>query len=409
MNAAVRENPVYVIFFTVVLCAACALFLTFAKLGWHQRIVANESFERIRAIVSALGLRGAAEGRAEIVKIYNRTVEPKQKEDLLLYEAKRDDKVTGYALDIVGRGKYGPIKGILSFTSDRTKIMDLDIYQQNETPGLGGRIGTREWLDQFRDIPLVTDDFQGIIISSSLDGPNVVDGITGASKTTYQIGKIINSAIASFLAGGRRLLPLDLGLTVDAVTRATPGYPKHMVKPPHLREESKRADFMVPPGVENLALNKPVNSSDDFPIIGELEQLTDGVKKSGEFDFVELDLGPQWVQVDLEQETTVYAVAVWHYYKNPAVYNDVIVQASLDPTFKTGVVTLFNNDHDNSAGLGKGGDTAFFARWWAELVDARGGDDMPGTPCRYVRIYTNGGAANEDTRFVEIAVFGKTG
>ena len=409
MNHAVRENPAYVLLFTLAMCAACALLLTFAQVGWHQRIAANESFERIAAIVSALHLGGSFESRAEVVSLYDKLVEPKETEDLVVYEARRDGDVVGYALDVEGRGKYGPIRGILSFTPDRTRILDLTIYEQQETPGLGGRIGTREWLDQFRGIPVMTDGRKGIVIDSTLEGPNVVDGITGASKTTYEIGKIINSAIASFLAGGRRLVPLDLGLSADDVTMATPGYPRHLEKPPHLREEAeKRPDFMVPPGVENLALNKPVTSSTDFPILGEMEQLTDGIKKSGEFDFVELDLGPQWVQIDLEQEATIYAVAVWHYYKNPTIYNDVIVQVSNDPSFESGVTTLFNNDIDNTSGLGQGSDPAYYARWWAELVDARGGDDMPGTRCRYVRVYTNSGAGNEETRFVEIAVYGKT-
>ena len=322
-------------------------------------------------------------------------------------EGSTGDERTGYALEILGRGKYGPIKGVLAFSVKRDRILDLDIYEQQETPGLGGRIGSREWLDQFRNLPLITDGVPGVVISSLEKGPNVVDGITGASKTTYEIAKIINAAIASFLAGGRRLVALDLGLTTDAVTHATPGYPKHMSKPAHLREETKRPPFMVPPGLENLAMGKPVTCSmEDPPIIGELEQITDGIKKSDEFDFVELDFGPQWVQIDLEKEAEIFAVVIWHFYKQPVIYNDVVAQVSNDPVFESGVTTLFNNDDDDSSGLGTGGDTAYFARWWAEIVDARG-DDLNGARARYIRVYTNGGAADEDTRFVEIAVYGK--
>ena len=40
------------------------------------------------------------------------------------------------------------------------------------------------------------------------------------------------------------MVALDLGLTVDAVTRATPGNPEG-IKPPHLREEVKRKDFIA--------------------------------------------------------------------------------------------------------------------------------------------------------------------
>ncbi len=202
------------------------------------------------------------------------------------------------------------------------------------------------------------------------------------------------------------LEPLDLGLGPDAVTRATPMYPPDLRKPPHMRRKVKRPPFMVPPGTRNLALGRPVTSSTvDEPIIGELFQVTDGVKRSGEPDFVELDAGLQWVQIDLGMTARIYAIVVWHYYRDPVIYNDVIVQASDDPGFDSRAVTLFSNDHDDSSGLGKGTDTAYFARWWGEIVDARG-KDRRGTPARYVRVYTGGGAAEEDTRFVEVAVYG---
>ena len=112
------------------------------------------------------------------------------------------------------------------------------------------------------------------------------------------------------------------------------------------------------------------------------------------------------MQIDLGQMCTVFAVGVWHYYKNPVIYNDVIVQVTDNSEFTKNVKTLFNNDYDNSAGQGTGQDTSYYARWWGEIVDARGPDNN-GTKTRYVRVYTNGGAAEEETRFVEIAVYGK--
>jgi len=201
------------------------------------------------------------------------------------------------------------------------------------------------------------------------------------------------------------MVALDLGLTVDAVTRATPGYPGG-AKPPHLRKEVKRKPFLVPEGVANLALYKNVSSSDKDPLLGDLDQITDGIKKSGEFEFVELGADRPWVQIDLGREREIHAVAIWHFYKNATIYNDVIVQVAADEACTRNVRTLFNNDHDNSAGLGKGPDTAFYTRWWGELVDAR---DPKGHPARtrYVRVHTAGGMEGENVRFVEIDVYGK--
>lgn len=210
------------------------------------------------------------------------------------------------------------------------------------------------------------------------------------------------------------LVPLDLGLGPDAVTRATPILPPGLRRPPHLRGEVVRPAFMVPPGTRNLALGRPVTSSTvDEPIIGELFQITDGVKRCEDSDYVELDPGLQWVQIDLGARARVHAVAVWHYYRDPVIYDDVIVRVAGEAGFERGAVTLFNNDHDDSAGLGRGTDTAYLARWWGEIVDARGlrrarpgREDGRGTPARYVRVYTGEGTTGECARFVEVAVYG---
>ena len=61
----------------------------------------------------------------------------------------------------------------------------------------------------------------------------------------------------------------------------------------------------------------------------------------------------EWVQIDLGQKATIYAVLVWHNHAEARVYRDVIVQVSDDPDFLD-AQTVFNNDYDNSSGLGIG-------------------------------------------------------
>lgn len=157
----------------------------------------------------------------------------------------------------------------------------------------------------------------------------------------------------------------------------------------------------APEDVENIALDKEVTSSDDFPIIGELELVTDGDKESEEGYFVELAPGLQWVQIDLEKEATIYAIGLWHFHSQKRAYMDVIVQLSNDEDFEKGVVTVFNNDHDNSAGFGKGKDMAYAETNKGKLIDAEE------TKARYVRLYSNGNTSNEMNHYVEVEVFGE--
>lgn len=404
-----KNSFIYSLVFTLGLCAACASLLTFASTRWEGLIRANEEYARTRAIVAALGLCGENANQSEVLAAFREQVTLQEKasaEDADIYVGANEE--LGYAIEVVAQGRYGPIRGFLALEPDRNRIKSLHIYEQQETPGLGGEVANPVWLAQFAGLPVVGEDTEGIVISNTLRGPNVVDGISGASMTTFYLGNALNAAIATLRSGGQRLEPLDFGLDEDAVTRATPGYPKNQVLPEHFREQTQRPPFMAPPGVTNLALRKPATFSldeDDF-IDGFVDQLTDGVKKSREGDYIDLGPGLQWAQVDLGAEYTVYCVVVWHFYRNPIIYRDVIIQLSNDPEFEEGVVTIFNNDRDNTSGLGAGSDYAHMAAWWGEVGDARGPANA-GTRGRYVRVYTNGGYAGESNRFVEIAVYGK--
>ena len=163
----------------------------------------------------------------------------------------------------------------------------------------------------------------------------------------------------------------------------------------------KRPDFLAPKGTSNVAKGKAVSSSTDDPMIGELSQITDGDKAYVKKSLVELEKGVQWVQVDLGQPHDVYAVVVWHFHEGKRVYFDIVAQVSDDATFKEGVTTVYNNDLDNSAGLGVGPDKEYVENNKGRLIDAKGAKG------RYVRLYSQGNTNNELNHYVEVEVYGK--
>ena len=161
-----------------------------------------------------------------------------------------------------------------------------------------------------------------------------------------------------------------------------------------------RPPFLAPEGTRNVALGKPVASTDDEPVIGEIEMITDGDKEAADGSFVELGPFVQHVTIDLGQPCEIYAIVMWHYHKQPRIYFDVIVQTSSDPDFIENVTTLFNNDYDNSAGQGVGQDLHYVETAEGKLVDAKG------VHARYVRFYTNGNNNNDLNHWIEAAVYG---
>ncbi|HEV58397.1 MAG TPA: hypothetical protein ENN87_13040 [Phycisphaerales bacterium] len=164
--------------------------------------------------------------------------------------------------------------------------------------------------------------------------------------------------------------------------------------------EKKRPPFLAPAGARNLALGKPVASTDLQPVLGELEQITDGDKEAVDGSLVELGPFAQHVTIDLGEMCELYAVVVWHFHHQQRVYFDVVVQASQDPDFVE-VETLFNNDHDNSLGLGVGKDRHYVDDWQGRLVDAKG------IHARYVRLHSQGNSNNDLNHYTEVEVWGR--
>jgi len=193
----------------------------------------------------------------------------------------------------------------------------------------------------------------------------------------------------------------SIALTTEIPPELIEGTPQP-IKVANLEQAPTSAPSLaVSEGTVLLSAGKPVTGSDDFPIIGELEYITDGDKEAGEGYFVELMDGLQWVQIDLEAEAELAAIWIWHYHSQKRAYHDVIVQVSNDPEFATGVTTLFNNDYDNSAEQGKGSAKPYVETRFGKLIDAKN------TKAQYVRLYSNGNTANDMNHYIEVEVFGK--
>ena len=162
-----------------------------------------------------------------------------------------------------------------------------------------------------------------------------------------------------------------------------------------------REPFYAPKGTTNVAFKKPVKSSDEQPIIGDIEMITDGDKEATDGSYVELGPMKQFITIDLQAKYNIYAVVIWHYHKQARVYKDVVVQIADDPDFIKNVQTIFNNDDKNTLGLGIGKDRNYVETSEGKLIDAKG------VVGRYVRCYSNGNSANDLNNYIEVEVYGR--
>ncbi len=191
-------------------------------------------------------------------------------------------------------------------------------------------------------------------------------------------------------------VPLALDLPIHTLK----GTPEDLPSGPNVEPLSDVAPtpIQVPKGVTNVAAGKPVTSS-VRPYLGELIRITDGKKEAIDDDAVEFRKGTHWVQVDLSQSFVIHAIAMWHDHRYVQAMHDVILQVSDDPEFKSGVTMLYNNDTDNSSGLGVGTDREYFEMQFGRVVATKG------IKARYVRGYTRGSNQSVLNCWQEIEVY----
>ena len=219
-------------------------------------------------------------------------------------------------------------------------------------------------------------------------------------------------------------LVLDLPAAAFEVTRkdllASPnGEPRHqwqafdghgpakvLLVGPNLEpvSDKPRPPMMVPPGLKNVALGAKVSCSDKGPWIASadtLAKVVDGDKGASDDSVIFLPKGTQWVQLDLGSVYETFAIVIWHAHNFAKIYHNVIVQTADDPNFIQNVHTLFNNDLENTSGLGVGTDREYYETNEGKLIDAKG------AKARYFRFYSKGSTESALNEYTEIEIYGR--
>ncbi len=111
------------------------------------------------------------------------------------------DSLLGYCFDIGGKGLWGSMRALVALSPDLTTMKGLNVYSQEETPGLGARIDEQWFRDQFQNLPVVIPaesqvlKFELIPEGKSAETPNQIRQITGATITTNSVVKMLTDEI----------------------------------------------------------------------------------------------------------------------------------------------------------------------------------------------------------------------
>lgn len=109
-----------------------------------------------------------------------------------VYLVRRDGALALLVLPLRGIGYGGLIKAYLALEGDLNTVAALTVYEQAETPGLGGRITEPAWQAQWEGKQVARDGAVMIeVVRGEATGPHEVAGISGASVTGYAITDMV--------------------------------------------------------------------------------------------------------------------------------------------------------------------------------------------------------------------------
>jgi len=184
-----RIFPVlFMLVLTLIFISVSTVIYTLTK----DTIKFNEALRLKKAVLYTAGIP-APDQPEKLEDVYLKRVnEVKDREgNLEYYIVQEDDTSTikSYVIISTGSGLWGEITATVGYDREIKSITGIEIIDQNETPGLGGRISEIWFKEQFRGK-------QGLLESVSegmLTDENQFQAITGATYTSNAIMDILNT------------------------------------------------------------------------------------------------------------------------------------------------------------------------------------------------------------------------
>lgn len=228
----------YTFGFATALCAALALAVASASMGLRPIQQVNERRDLQEKILGALGLPedGSIDLQGEAIDtMYAERVEvivvddegsvlsDKTLSDVLVerkeakeqgreahfhpvYLRKDGESVGAYAIEMAGKGLWGPVSGYLAIQPDGETVLGATFFAPKETPGLGYEITADHFTSQWVGKKIYGDGgarpirvVKGAAELACADAVEYcVDGVSGATLTSNGVDRMVADAIETY-------------------------------------------------------------------------------------------------------------------------------------------------------------------------------------------------------------------
>jgi Na+-transporting NADH:ubiquinone oxidoreductase subunit C len=201
------RSDTYTIVFTTIVTVVLGLGLSVTADRLRDRQSINEQLDIKKNILSVLGFGQSNDWTNDKVQslyeqninefIVDKTgsiisaVESSDLNKYTIYQSRENDKVTGYAIPIAGKGLWGTMYGYFAIEPDAETVKGITFYRHKETPGLGAEVDKEWFQNNFVGKKLVDTNgslvsvevVKGYVSSTDPKAMHKVDGISGATIT----------------------------------------------------------------------------------------------------------------------------------------------------------------------------------------------------------------------------------
>ena len=201
------RSDTYTIVFTTIVTVVLGLGLSVTADSLRERQSINEELDIKKNILSVLGFNLSSDwGNDQIQSLYQKninelivdktgsilgSIESSNSDNYKIYQSKENDKVTGYAIPIAGKGLWGTMYGYFAIEPDAETVKGITFYRHKETPGLGAEVDKEWFQSNFVGKKLIdtsgslvsVEVVKGYVSNADPKAMHKVDGISGATIT----------------------------------------------------------------------------------------------------------------------------------------------------------------------------------------------------------------------------------
>ena len=197
-----KKSAAYIIGFMIVICMVFGTGVSVVYNATQDMLEKNKRFHRNRIICQAFLLRVSDESAKAYAEAISKHIEIKGITDgnrIRNVYRRIDPENPAIGFDLSGMGFWDRIDGIIVFTQNLEKIINIQFFDHKETPGLGARIEEKWFTDQFKGVRIAWNkDVSDRVLIGRATGAkpdNQVDAITGATQTSMALKRFLNAEL----------------------------------------------------------------------------------------------------------------------------------------------------------------------------------------------------------------------